>query len=67
MRHTKKVTITVTSYELINEPIEQLKANADLIASNPVPISIVPDTSFEHLSNFFEGYITKSDKVAHGR
>jgi len=52
---------------LINEPIEELKANADLIASNPIPISISPDAHFEHLSNFFEGYITKSDKVAHGR
>lgn len=66
IRHSKKVTITVTSYELINEPIEELKANADLIASNPVPVSVSPDISFEHLSNFFEGYITKSDKAAHG-
>lgn len=67
IRHSKKVTITVTSYELINEPIEELKANADLIASNPVPVSISPDASFEHLSSFFDGYITKTDKVAHGR
>jgi len=51
---------------LINEPIEELKANADLIASNPVPVSISLDANFEHLSSFFEGYITKSDKVAHG-